>query len=409
MGNGSPNSQAAQPHLASPNRRIRLIIMSEAPLQESRIPSEATGVPRVKKKTSAAQWLQRIGSPLSVPGAFSMPANRREFLHVTVAAGAAAGLSAAANADDSNATGLPMRPLGKTGEKVSCLGLGGWHIGSVKSEKEAVGIMHRAIDEGLTFFDNAWDYHDGHSEEVMGVALADPAKRKQVFLMTKNCGRDAKEVQKHLDDSLRRLKTDHLDLIQFHEINYDNDPDWIIERGCLAEMQKAQKAGKIRFIGFTGHKSPHIHLKMLGVHAWDTVQMPVNVCDSFYRSFVKQVLPEATRLGTAVIGMKSLGGGRGEFVQKKVCTAEDAHRFALSQPIATLVTGIDSMDVLKKNIATARNFKSLEGNELEALLMKVKPEAGDGRHEHFKSTQKFDSPYHQKQHHLTSADIGGND
>jgi aryl-alcohol dehydrogenase-like predicted oxidoreductase len=409
MGSGNPKSQAAQPHLVSPNRRIRLIIMSEAPFQESRIGNEATGVPSLKKNRADGTPVAATGDNSKGSRRDVMAANRREFLHATVAAGAAAGLAASANADDSTATGLPMRPLGKAGEKVSCLGLGGWHIGSVKSEKEAIGIMHHAIDEGLTFFDNAWDYHDGHSEEVMGLALADPAKRKQVFLMTKNCGRDAKEVQKHLDDSLRRLKTDHLDLVQFHEINYDNDPDWIIERGCLAEVQKAQKAGKVRHIGFTGHKSPHIHLKMLGVYAWDTVQMPVNVCDSFYRSFVKQVLPEATRLGTAVIGMKSLGGGRGEFVQKKVCTAEDAHRFALSQPIATLVTGIDSMDVLKQNIATARNFKSLEGKELEALLMKVKPEAGDGRHEHFKSTQKFDSPYHQKQHHLTATDIGGND
>jgi predicted aldo/keto reductase-like oxidoreductase len=334
--------------------------------------------------------------------------NRREFLHATVAAGAAAGLAGAAS-DSPAAVGLPTRPLGKTGIQVSCLALGGWHIGSVKDDGEAIKIMHAAIDEGLTFFDNAWDYHDGHSEEVMGKALADPAKRKQVFLMTKNCGRDAKEVRKHLDDSLRRLKTDHIDLVQFHEINYDNDPEWIVERGCLAEMQKAQKAGQVRFVGFTGHKSPHIHLKMLGVHAWDTVQMPVNVCDSFYRSFVKQVIPEATRLGTAVLGMKSLGGGRGEFVQKKICTAEEAHRFALSQPISTLVTGIDSMDVLKKNIATARSFKPLEGKELDALLAKVKPEAGDGRHEHFKSTQRFDSPYHQKQHHLTKEEVGGND
>jgi uncharacterized protein len=339
-----------------------------------------------------------------------MASSRREFLHATVAAGATAGIATSSSAaTDEPSTPLPMRPLGKTGERVSCLGLGGWHIGSVKSEKEAVRIMHAAIDEGLRFFDNAWDYHDGHSEELMGLALADPSKRKQVFLMTKNCGRDAKEVQKHLDDSLRRLNTDHLELVQFHEINYDDDPEWIIERGCLAEIQKAQKAGKVRFIGFTGHKSPHIHLKMLGVHAWDTVQMPVNVCDAFYRTFVKQVLPEATRPATAVIGMKSLGGGRGEFVQKKICSAEDAHRDALSQGIATLVTGIDSMDVLKHNIATARNFKPLEGQELDALLAKVKPEAGDGRHEHFKSTQKFDSPYHQKQHHLTATDIGGND
>jgi predicted aldo/keto reductase-like oxidoreductase len=336
------------------------------------------------------------------------PSNtRREFLQSTLAAGAAAGLAGAAvAADETSRTGLPTRPLGKTGVRVSILCLGGWHIGSVKDQNEAVRIMHTAIDEGLTFFDNAWDYHDGGSEEVMGKALAAPGKRDKVFLMTKNCGRDAKETRSNLEDSLRRLRTDHLDLWQFHEINYDNDPEWIVERGALAEALKAQKEGKVRFLGFTGHKSPHIHLKMLPVHAWDTVQMPINVCDWFYRSFVKQVVPEANRRGVAPLGMKSLGGGTGHFVQQKVCTAEEAHRYALSQPIASLVTGIDSMDILKQNIATARNFKPLAGAELEALLARVKPEAGDGRHEQFKSTQVFDGPHHQKQHKLSKQDVG---
>ncbi|MFO0807265.1 MAG: aldo/keto reductase [Gemmataceae bacterium] len=337
----------------------------------------------------------------------STPANdRREFLQSAVAAGAAAGLASVATADDATSKGLPTRPLGKTGERVSCLCLGGWHIGDVKDKAEAVRIMHTAIDEGMTFFDNAWDYHDGGSEEIMGQALAAPGKRKQVFLMTKNCGRDAKEVKQHLDDSLRRLKTDRIDLVQFHEINYDNDPDWIVDRGCLDEMLKAQKAGKVRFIGFTGHKDPRIHLAMLEKHAWDTVQMPVNVCDHFFRSFVKHVIPAAEKQGTAVLGMKSLGGGKGNFVLKKVCTAEEAHRFALSQRIASLVVGTDSMDVLKSNLATARSFKPLEGKELEALLAKVKPEAGDGRHERFKSTQDFDGPHHQKQHKLTKEAAG---
>jgi predicted aldo/keto reductase-like oxidoreductase len=333
--------------------------------------------------------------------------SRRQFLHATMAAGAA-GPFVAAMADEPTTAGLPTRPLGKTGVNVSCLALGGWHIGSVKDDQEAIRIMHAAIDEGLTFFDNAWDYHDGRSEELMGKALAD-GRRSKVFLMTKNCGRDAKEVRQHVDDSLRRLRTDRIDLLQFHEINYDNDPEWIVERGCLAELLKAKAAGKVRFVGFTGHKSPHIHLKMLAVHPWDTVQMPVNVCDVFFRSFIQQVLPEATRRGTAVLGMKSLGGGQGQFVQRKVCSAEEAHRFALSQPIASLVTGIDSMDILKKNIATARQFQPLSKAESESLLAKVKPLAGDGRHEHFKTTQRFDSPYHQKQHELSKEHVGGND
>ncbi len=333
--------------------------------------------------------------------------DRREFLQTAVAAGAAAGLASVAGADETGKHGLPLRPLGKTGERVSCLCLGGWHIGSVKDHAEAIRIMHAAIDEGMTFFDNCWDYHDGHSEEIMGKALAESGRRSRVFLMTKNCGRDAAEVQQHIDDSLRRLQTDCIDLVQFHEINYDNDPDWIIERGCLDVMQKAQKAGKVRYIGFTGHKDPHIHLNMLARHVWDTVQMPVNVCDYFYRSFIKQVIPEAARRGSAVLGMKSLGGGKGQFVLKKVCTAAEAHRFALSQPIASLVVGIDSMDVLKSNVATARNFKPFESDELDALLAKVRPEAGDGRHEQFKCTQAFDGPHHRQQHKLSKQDVGG--
>src|SRR5262245_48553263 len=193
--------------------------------------------------------------------------NRREFLHASLAAGAAS-LAALGNADgaDDGKTRLPTRPLGKTGERGSVVCLGGWHIGSVKDENEAIKIMHAALDGGMTFFDNAWDYHDGGSEAVMGKALAAPGKRKQCFLMTKNCNRDGKGTRQCLEDSLRRLRTDHLDLWQFHEINYDNDPDWVVEKGGLAEALKAQKEGKVRFIGFTGHKDPRIHLKMLPVH-----------------------------------------------------------------------------------------------------------------------------------------------
>src|SRR5687768_6197483 len=190
-------------------------------------------------------------------------------------------------------TGLPTRPLGTTGANVSVLALGGWHIGSLKDDAESIRIMHAAIDEGLTFFDNAWDYHDGRSEELMGKALADGGRRDKVFLMTKKCARDAKGTRQHLEDSLRRLKTDRIDLWQFHEINYDNDPDWIVEKGALAEALKAQKEGKVRFLGFTGHKSPHIHLSMLGRHKWDTVQMPINVLDWHYRSFAREVVPAA--------------------------------------------------------------------------------------------------------------------
>src|SRR5690349_404615 len=192
--------------------------------------------------------------------------SRRDVIHSTRAGAAALGAGGAAAAGGRSGKGLPTRPLGKTAEHASCIWLGGWHIGSVKDEGEAVKIMHAALDEGLTFFDNAWDYHDGGSEEVMGKALAVEGKRRQCFLMTKNCGRDGKTVRQHVEDSLRRLRTDHIDLMQFHEINYDNDPEWIVERGGLAALLEAQKAGKVRYVGFTGHKDPRIHLRMLDKH-----------------------------------------------------------------------------------------------------------------------------------------------
>lgn len=328
---------------------------------------------------------------------------RRDFLQTTLA-GATVGL-AAAHADEGTAKGLATRPLGKTGQRVSILCLGGWHIGSVKDEQLAIKIMHTALDEGMTFFDNAWDYHDGGSEEVMGKALATDGRRKKCFLMTKNCDRDAKGTRTHLEDSLRRLRTDYIDLWQFHEINYDNDPDWIMDRGGLAEALKAKKEGKVRFLGFTGHKSPHIHLKMLKLHEWDTVQMPINVCDYHYRSFAREVVPPATKRGIGCIGMKSLGGGadgKGRFPTENVCTVPEARQYALMQDIASLVVGIDSMEVLKQDLAHARAYKPFTDPELKALLAKVKTVAGDGRHERFKSTQFYDGSYHQKQHGLTA-------
>ncbi|HXG13197.1 MAG TPA: aldo/keto reductase [Gemmataceae bacterium] len=205
--------------------------------------------------------------------------------------------------------------------------------------------------------------------------------REPANQVPKNCARDAKGTRQHLEDSLRRLQTDYLDLWQFHEINYDNDPDWIVERGALSEALKAQKEGKVRFLGFTGHKDPRIHLKMLAKHSWDTVLMPINVCDYHYRSFAREVVPEAIKRGIAPLGMKSLGGGRdhkGRFVVAKVCTVEEAIRYALSQPIASLVVGIDSMKVLEQDLAIARNFKPLSEQELAQLTDKVKHVAGDG-------------------------------
>jgi len=300
------------------------------------------------------------------------------------------------------ANGIPLRPLGNTGVAVSAICLGGWHIAQPEiGEVESTRIMHAAIDRGLTFFDNAWDYHEGASESLMGRALAG-GKRQKVFLMTKNCARDAAGTRQHLEDSLRRLQTDVIDLWQFHEINYDNDPEWLVERGAIAEAIQAQKEGKVRFIGYTGHKSPHILAILLPLHKWDTCQMPINVCDHFYRSFRHDLLPELLARGIAPIGMKSMGGGNlevgGKIVSSGVVTAEEAIRYSLSQPISTLVLGIDSMKVLEQDLAIAENFTPLVGSELAAVLAKAKPEAGDGRHEWHKSTQNFDGPYHRKQH-----------
>lgn len=330
--------------------------------------------------------------------------SRREFLQTGIAGTAAIALASDASGDEKPSTGLPMRTLGSTGQKVSIICLGGWHIRSVKEDAESIRIMHTAIGEGMNFFDNCWDYHDGGSEEIMGKALAaDGGKwRKKIFLMSKVCSREAKEVRKQIEDSLRRLQTDVIDLMQMHEINWDNDPEWVIEKGGLAELLKMQKEGKVRYVGFTGHKSPVIHAKMLPVYKWDTVQMPINVCDYHYRSFIKEILPKLAEKKIAAIGMKSLGGGLletgGKIVTNKVCTVDEAIRFALSQDIASLVCGIDSMDVLKQNIRIAREFKPIVGEELDKLMAKVKEHAGDGRHERFKSTIDFDGPYHRQQH-----------
>jgi uncharacterized protein len=338
----------------------------------------------------------------------SEPSDRREFLHTSLAGAVGLSILGENSLAEEGGKGLPTRPLGRSGERVSLLCLGGWHIGSVKDEKEAIKIMHTALDNGLTFFDNAWDYHDGGSEVVMGKALAFEGKRKQCFLMTKNCGRDAKTVKQHLDDSLKRLKTDVIDLMQFHEINYDNDPEWIVEKGGLQALLDAKKAGKIRYLGFTGHKDPRLHLKMLAVHAWDTAQMPINICDYHYRSFAWEVLPEVKKRGIGAIGMKSLGGGgdgKGRFVTAGVCTVEDALTYSLSQSIASLVVGVDSMKVLEQDLKIARDFKQLDEEGIKELAAKVKDVAGDGRHERFKSTQIFDGDYHRAQHGLTEKDV----
>jgi aryl-alcohol dehydrogenase-like predicted oxidoreductase len=297
-----------------------------------------------------------------------------------------------------SSSGIPHRTLGRTGVPVSVIGLGGWHIGSVADTDDAIRMMHAAIDAGITFFDNSWDYHDGGSEELMGRALAG-GHRNRVFLMSKGCDRDYDGAKRHIDDSLRRLRTDRLDLWQFHEVNCDNDPDWILEKGGLRAAVEARQAGKIRFIGFTGHKDPAIHLKMLELPIeWDTSMMPVSVCDHWYRSFEARMLPACRQRNIGAIGMKALGGGKGNIPPGTGITGPECLRYAMSQDIATLVTGIDSWDVLKQAIRVATGFVPMTAEEQADVRRRARPFAGDGRFEMFKSSKAFDGPYHRVQH-----------
>jgi uncharacterized protein len=336
--------------------------------------------------------------------------NRREFFNRAGAAGIGAALAsttAFARAQDQDAAApratsageIPRRPFGKTGEQVSIIGVGGHAIGLCKVESEAIRLMHEAIDNGLNFFDNAWEYHDGRSEQWMGNALK--GRRDKVFLMTKVCthGRDAKVGMQQLEESLKRLQTDHLDLWQIHECVYYNDPERHFAKGGVVEaLDQAKKQGKVRFVGFTGHKDPVIHLEMLKRDfAWDACQFPINPFDAHFRSFQKQVLPELNQRGIAPIGMKSLGG-TGEMIKKGVLTIEEALGYALSQPIATLVSGMDSLEVLRQNVKIARAFKPLSEAEQAAIVKKVEDNAGDGRFELYKVSMRFEGPPGREMH-----------
>ena len=303
------------------------------------------------------------------------------------------------NGHSSNGTaGIPTRPLGSSGEQVSILGMGGGHVGRAdNSDADVVRIIETAIDEGITFMDNAWDYNDGRSERLMGKAIE--ARRDDVFLMTKVCARDRLGALRNLEDSLRRLRTDHIDLWQFHEINYGNDPEWIFSAGGAAEAARvAIEQGKVRYVGFTGHKDPSFLLDMLGRDLpWATAQMPIGVMDASFRSFAGQLLPKLAERGIGAIGMKSLGGG-GQFVTEAGLTPAECIRFSLSQQIATLVSGIDSLDVLKQNVDIVRGFQPMSEEEQAALIERTRFVATDGRFEWYKTTQRFDAPTHRSQH-----------
>jgi aryl-alcohol dehydrogenase-like predicted oxidoreductase len=286
------------------------------------------------------------------------------------------------------------RTLGSTGEKVSAIGVGGWHL-SLKhvSEKLSLRIVRDAIDRGINFMDNCWDYNDGESERRMGKALED-GYREKVFLMTKIDGRTKKEAAKQLDESLKRLKVDHLDLVQHHEVLRYEDPHRIFaETGANAALLEARAAGKLRYIGFTGHKDPAIHLHTLEVAAehgfkFDTVQMPLNVMDAHYRSFEKRVLPELVKQEIGVLGMKSMANGI--LLKSETVTPIECLHYALNLPTSVVIAGLDSMEILDQAFAAIESFHPLSDEEVEVLLRKTASAAATGRFEPFKTTSIFD-------------------
>lgn len=297
---------------------------------------------------------------------------------------------------------IPRRMLGNTGVEVSALCFGGAHLGRIDGEAEAMRVLHEAIDAGMTFMDNAWEYNGGLSEERMGKGLQ--GRRQQAFLMTKVCthGRDKKVAMQQLEESLRRLRTDYLDLWQIHEVVYEDDPERHFAPGGVAEaLLEAKQQGKVRFIGFTGHKHPSIHLKMLAYDfPFDTCQLPLNVFDGTYRSFEREVLPVLNKRGIAPLAMKSLSGN-GAAVKEGVVTAEESLRYVLSLPVASVVSGIDSRDVLRQNLAIARNFTPMTALEMEGVRSRMAPYAKEGRFELFKSSNRYDGRLGREQHGIS--------
>ena len=290
---------------------------------------------------------------------------------------------------------MTYRTLGSTGEEVSAIGLGGWHLGLKHvDEKLAFRIVRSAIDRGMTFMDNSWDYNEGVSEIRMGKALED-GYRKKVFLMTKIDGRSKKEATRQLDDCLKRLKVDMIDLVQHHEIIRFEDPHRIFDKeGANAALVEARQAGKLRYIGFTGHKDPHIHLYMLRIAAehqfkFDSVQMPLNLMDAHYRSFEKLVLPELVHENIGVLGMKCMGNGI--LLKSKKVKPMECLQYALNLPTSVVITGIDSMEILDQAFEAASTFKRLTSEEIEAVLAKTREAAMSGEFEPFKTTSIFDA------------------
>jgi uncharacterized protein len=333
--------------------------------------------------------------------------DRRNFLNATTRAAAAVAAqqmlapAIRGHAETPEPSGMIYRQLGKTNERVSAIGLGGYHIGqSSIPEQDSVQLIRQAIDRGITFMDNCWDYNDGVSEIRMGKALQG-GYRNRVFLMTKIDGRTRFSAEQQIDESLRRLQTDHVDLMQFHEVIRLEDPDVIFAQGGAMEaMLEAKKAGKVRYIGFTGHKDPYVHLRMLeharknGFH-FDTVQMPLNVMDAHFRSFTHEVLPVLTQEGIAPLGMKCFGDHY--ILSTNTVKPIEALHYCLNLPIAVQITGIDSVQILDQAFEAARTFKPLSESDVATLLDRTKPLALEGKFELYKTTSHFDGTAHKPQ------------
>jgi aryl-alcohol dehydrogenase-like predicted oxidoreductase len=303
-------------------------------------------------------------------------------------------------------TAIVQRALGRTGLQVSALGLGGHHLGDAPTYVDAERIVAEAIDGGITFFDNCWEYNNGRSEEWMGRALAaTPGRRQRVVLMTKVCthGRDASLASKMLDESLRRLRTDHLDVWQVHGVGFDNDPDLAHRAGGVLEaLDAAKRAGKVRFVGFTGHKSPAVHFDMLSRgYPWDTCQFPLNPFDATYRSFQHLVLPECLRRGVAVLGMKPMTGKAGP-VERGIATPEEMLRYAMSLAVATTICGMETVEKLRSNLKVAQSFRAMDPGEMQELVERCRTTAGDGRFELYKVSLAFDNPQAREAHGFPS-------
>jgi len=325
---------------------------------------------------------------------------RREFLSTMLATSFLAGVAGAELWAAGAENGIPYRKLGRSGERVSIVGLGGWHLGIQSDEQESIRIIRTALDSGINFLDNCWDYNDGNSEIRMGKALRD-GYRQKAFLMTKIDGQTKKAAAAQLDESLRRLQTDHIDLLQFHEVIRMTDPERIFAPGGGMEgVLEAKKAGKVRFIGFTGHKNPAMHLHMLETAAthqfhFDAVQMPLNAMDAHYESFGQKVLPVLVKNEIGVLGMKPMGAGI--LLKSNTVSAVECLRYAMSLPTSVVITGCESLANLQQALDVARNFKPLTTAESAALLAKTEQAAREGQFEGYKTTNNFDGTVHNPQ------------